>query len=118
MTDQAEKWRAIVETARADYDADIYFYSGMIDDEGFGKLVSQVAEHKKSERGLLIMVTDGGQANAGYQIARLFQRVYSGKFTIFCPSRCKSAGDTDSPRRELYNNGPVFRTWSARRAAR
>lgn len=87
-----EIWLATVNAAAAEYDADIYFYSGGIEDEGFGKLVAAVSDNKQRDRALLIMTTHGGSANIAYQIARLFQRVYKNNVTMFCPSRCKSAG--------------------------
>lgn len=73
------------------FDADIYFYSGEIDDAGFGKLTASVARNKNKNNVLLILVTGGGYANSGYQIARMLQKVYD-QFIIFTPSYCKSAG--------------------------
>jgi hypothetical protein len=75
----------------AQYDADVYFYSGPIDDNGFGQLTEHVAAGKQRDKALLIMVTNGGLANAAYQIARLLQREYK-EFALFCPGPCKSAG--------------------------
>lgn len=81
-----------IAAASAHYDADIYFYSGSIDDDGFGKLAAEVAENDGSKnKALLILVTNGGLANSAYQIARLLQESYS-CFSLWCPSRCKSAG--------------------------
>ncbi|MER8503260.1 hypothetical protein [Mesorhizobium sp. M0204] len=87
----AEKWNEIIDAAEAEYDADIYFYSAPIDDEGFGAITQHVTENKRRDRALLILVTNGGLANSAYQIARLFQTQYK-HFAVFTPSRCKSAG--------------------------
>jgi len=80
-------------TAAEKHDADIYFYSGEIDDGGYGRIAEVVTTSFNADRhrAVLILVTEGGSANAGYQIARLFQKLYK-EFWLFCPSRCKSAG--------------------------
>lgn len=92
MTDDPRDiWNAIIGQVSDEYEADIYLYSGAIDDSGFGKITKAVANNKNRDKAVLILVTNGGLANAAYQIARLFQTQYE-DFTIFCPSRCKSAG--------------------------
>lgn len=76
-----------------EYDADVFFYSAEIDDGGYGKLVASVTASKQKKNVLLILVTNGGSANAGYQIARFLQKTYAdGQFILFEPSYCKSAG--------------------------
>lgn len=99
----AESPPTIAESARrvSDvYGADIYLYSGPIDDGGYGQVASEIARTKQqAEDGritghntaILILTTTGGQANPEYQIARLFQTQYT-EFVIFTPSYCKSAG--------------------------
>ena len=64
----------LIRAAAEKHKADIYFYSGGIEDDGFGKLAEAVTENYNTDRdiAILILVTDGGSANAGYQIARLF----------------------------------------------
>jgi Serine dehydrogenase proteinase len=85
--------RSVAEAASNAHDADIYFYSGPIEDAGFGELAGAVTSGAKSgrDRAILILVTSGGSANAGYQIARLMQKMYA-EFWLYCPSRCKSSG--------------------------
>ncbi len=79
--------------AAAHYDADVFFYSGEIDHDGYGKLVSAVTDAKARKNVLLILVTNGGSANAAYQIARFLQKTYDGGvFKLCIPSYCKSAG--------------------------
>lgn len=91
MQDRIDTFRAAVTQASAEYDADIYFYSGAIDDHGFGKIVEEVGEHKSKDNAVLILTTNGGLANSAYQIARFFQQHYE-RFIVFCPGPCKSAG--------------------------
>lgn len=54
----------VISTVVEDLNADIYFYSAKIDDEGFGKLVGAIAAGKTKPNALLILVTNGGSANA------------------------------------------------------
>lgn len=94
-TDKQQRTEALVaaiEAASDHYDVDVYFYSGSIDDEGYGKLAEQVAKNDGARKSaLLILITHGGLANSAYQMARLLQESYK-SFALFCPSRCKSAG--------------------------
>jgi len=75
------------------HDADIYLYSGPIDDRGFGRLAGAVTQASAGtrDRAILILVTNGGLANSAYQIARFMQKMYP-EFWVYCPRRCKSAG--------------------------
>lgn len=89
---RAEALTTAIEEAARHYDADIYFYSGSIDDDGYGKLAEQVAQNDGTRStALLVLVTHGGLANSAYQMARLLQESYK-SFALWCPSRCKSAG--------------------------
>jgi hypothetical protein len=80
-----------VNKVSAQYDADVFIYSGSIDESGFGKLIETIPLGRDKPNALLILTTNGGSANAAYQIARLFQKTYQ-KFILFIPSSCKSAG--------------------------
>ncbi|MGA2951771.1 MAG: hypothetical protein ABSD80_06000, partial [Caulobacteraceae bacterium] len=83
---------AVAAAASEKHDADIFLYSGPIEDTGYGSLASAIAKAgKPRSRAILILVTNGGSANAAYQIARLMQKMYD-EFLLYCPSRCKSAG--------------------------
>jgi hypothetical protein len=86
-----EKLSAAALAAANEHSADIIFYSGGIEDRGFGEIAKAIAVAKHHSRAILILTTNGGQANSAYQIARLFQRTYD-DFWIFTPSYCKSAG--------------------------
>jgi hypothetical protein len=87
----SDKLSNAVATASEQYDADIFFYSGEINDGAFGSLAGEIAKVKCRPNSVLILVTHGGQANPGYQIARLFQKTYT-QFILYAPSFCKSAG--------------------------
>ncbi|RYF36633.1 MAG: hypothetical protein EOO38_27420 [Cytophagaceae bacterium] len=94
-TDKQQRTNSLMEAINAAikrYDSDIYFYSGSIDDVGYGKLAEAVANNDGSHKSaVLILVTNGGLANSAYQMARLLQESYK-CFSLWCPSRCKSAG--------------------------
>lgn len=85
------KFDAAVEAASQHYRADIYLYSGQVNDVGLGKIVEAVTSHKRLDNAVLIITTTGGSANSAYSIARIFQKMYK-NFTVYCPSYCKSAG--------------------------
>ncbi len=82
---------ASVRAASDRHDADIYLYSGYIDDEGFGELATQIAASKARPNCVLILTTAGGSANSAYKIGRLIQKMYD-EFILYVPSYCKSAG--------------------------
>ncbi len=77
------------------FDADLFVFSGSVDNDSYGKLTAAVAAAKHSgsnnPAALLILTTNGGQANSAFQIARLFQNSYD-FFVVCTPSYCKSAG--------------------------
>lgn len=71
--------------------ADIIFYQGPIDDEGFGKLTEVALRSREKENVVFVLITNGGSANSAFKIARFLQRIYQ-DFTLFAPSNCYSAG--------------------------
>ena len=101
VTDEPDSLREAALRVAEEYEADVYLYSGPINDTGFGRLAVEMARTKQQawddvkipayDRALLILTTTGGLANSAYQIARLFQTQYS-EFIVFTPSYCKSAG--------------------------
>lgn len=82
---------AAVTTVAGEYDADVFVYSGAIEGTAFGQLLTVMPEGRSRNNALLILTTNGGNAGAAYQIARLFQKAYQ-EFIVFLPSVCKSAG--------------------------
>lgn len=91
MDDGLAVLRQAANAVSEEMDCDIYIYSGAIDDSGFGQLVEAVSAAKSRPNALLMLTTNGGSANSGYQIARLFQHSYD-KFVVCVPAVCKSAG--------------------------
>lgn len=72
---------------------DAYLYSGPIEKSGYEALCNILEGKKKSSRALLYLVTNGGNPNAGYRIARAMCHHYeSQNFRVAIPAECKSAG--------------------------
>jgi len=72
--------------------ADVIFFSGDINYDASRELVDQCNKRNRKNDALLILVTGGGDGDAAYKMARHLQRKY-GKFSVFVPGWCKSAGD-------------------------
>lgn len=79
------------EAVSNEYDADVIIYSGRIDDNGLSEIIGIVADAPRRPNCLLILTTNGGLPNSGYQIARLLQKSYK-KFILYSPGANKSAG--------------------------
>lgn len=76
-------------------DCDVISYYGVIDKVGYIKL-SEIIEGKilsdtKSKDVILVLVTPGGDPDAGFRIGRALNHHYE-KVTILIPDICKSAG--------------------------
>ena len=82
---------AVADAVSANYDADIYLYSGPINSQGYADLIGAVLEDAHRANGLLILTTHGGDLSAAYQIARFLHRRYARLF-VCVPGFCKSAG--------------------------
>lgn len=74
------------------YGGDVYLYYGDISRRGYAR-ISDILESKeaRSERACLVLVTYGGNPDAGYRIARALHHYYR-KLDILIPDVCKSAG--------------------------
>ncbi|MCY4672546.1 MAG: SppA protein [Bacteroidetes bacterium] len=72
-------------------DADIALYHGRLRRFEDLSVISQCTNRNKRENVLVILVTEGGDANSAYRIARCFQMQYK-KFSLYIPGLCKSAG--------------------------
>ncbi len=89
--------KAVTEAANAvaeSLDAMVFIYSGLMDHEGYGRLVKTMeTSHEQSQRSnaVLFLTTSGGSADESYRVARLMQAL-TGKFYLCVPSKCKSAG--------------------------
>lgn len=77
-----------------EFDASVFVYSGAIDREGYGALVTCMQPSKKAPlrpNAFLLLTTNGGDADTAYQIARFFHDLFQ-KLYLFVPVKCKSAG--------------------------
>jgi hypothetical protein len=73
--------------------ADIYFYNSEIKRPHDEEVMRHCGKIDSSENAILILVTEGGDPDAAYRIARCFQSRYAdGTFTCIVPGYCKSAG--------------------------
>jgi|HubBroStandDraft_1064217.scaffolds.fasta_scaffold43286_3 hypothetical protein len=69
---------------------DIFLINCPMRDSQYGKLIKEIPK-KKYHDALVILLTNGGDPNAAYRMARLFTSLYY-NIEIFVPSYCKSAG--------------------------
>lgn len=89
---------AILEVSE-EYDADILCYFGNLF-PNFDRKVLRVCRRrgKKRPNVLLVLCTPGGSADSAYRVSHCLQRQYSqecggsGKFMLYTPEFCKSAG--------------------------
>lgn len=65
-------------------------YAGEVNRAGY-ESVCEVLAKKQSDRALLVLSTPGGDAHAGFRIARALQHTYD-EFDALVPRYCKSAG--------------------------
>ena len=70
---------------------DILLYKGDISYKGF-ELVVHGAPSKRRDKVLLVLVTLGGDIDAGYRIAQYLRETYEEEVTVLVPGMCKSAG--------------------------
>lgn len=72
--------------------ADVYAVTAGITDRCGNRFIEVVRGIKnKRENAILILTTQGGSADAAYQMARCVKKHYK-KFTLFVFGHCKSAG--------------------------
>jgi len=69
---------------------DLIVYVGQINRSGY-ESICEVLAKRKSENVILALATPGGDAHAGFRIARALQHCY-GTFNALVPRYCKSAG--------------------------
>jgi hypothetical protein len=69
---------------------DVIVYTGQINRAGYA-MICDILQHKKADNLLLVLATPGGDAHAGFRIARALQHCYNG-FDALVPQYCKSAG--------------------------
>ncbi len=58
MDDAQEKLvQDLGQAVSQEYDADVFLYSGAIDDEGFGKVIEVVSANKKHDKAILVLTS-------------------------------------------------------------
>ena len=78
MTDHFQSIMEAAKAASDAHDADIYFYSGSIEEDSLGEIAEVVTQgFNGRDKCILILATNGGSANGAFRIARFFQRTYS-----------------------------------------
>lgn len=70
---------------------DVYLYNGPITRQKDLTVIEQIGEAQKSKQATFILVTGGGDPDAGFKIARYLNERYD-QWTMLIPGLCKSAG--------------------------
>src|SRR5256885_1405856 len=72
-------------------EADVFLYSGEIEHAGADRVIQLSKRLNRRKNVLLLLTTRGGDADAGFRIARCLQTHYT-KLSVYIYGRCKSAG--------------------------
>ncbi len=72
-------------------DSDVLLYNGPVERGLDFAVINMCSERRPRENALLVLVADGGNADAAFRIARCLQERYK-KYTVFVTGLCKSAG--------------------------
>lgn len=97
LTDKAEERRRQLTSAADDVatrlNADVLLYNGdFYAENGSDETLIDMCMHRsRRDNVLLVLVTNGGDANIAYRVARCLQRSYK-DFYVLVPGWCKSAG--------------------------
>jgi hypothetical protein len=89
--DRAEKIRILANEASQRLEADILFVNSGIGDGTDYRLIDLVCNRRRKPFVYLILVTEGGSADAGFRMARCLQSSYRRCIGVV-PGWCKSAG--------------------------
>ena len=82
---------SVAEDLAEQLDADIILYNGPIERPFDTEFIDICLEERIRDNVILILVTQGGDADAAYRIGRYLQRTYK-HFTLYVSGYCKSAG--------------------------
>jgi hypothetical protein len=85
------KTRALFDKVSKELRADVLFYNAPIERHFDQRVIELCNSIRRREQVALILITEGGDADAAYRIASCLQQKYS-KFTLLVPGYCKSAG--------------------------
>lgn len=81
----------LVDAVATANDSDVILYSGSVGRRGFEQIARICADQNRRENAILFLSTYGGDAHAGYRIARSLRRTYK-HVAVFVHGICKSAG--------------------------
>lgn len=70
---------------------DVFLYNSEIKRHNDWEVIDHCTERRRRKKVMVILVTEGGDPNAAYRMARCFQQNYD-HFTCIVPGYCKSAG--------------------------
>lgn len=88
-----QEWRKCIREVSESLQADMCIISGTLQARLDDDVIRCVEDNKCKNNVLLLLATFGGDAAVAYRIARCFQGMYKeGKFIVFVPDVCKSAG--------------------------
>jgi hypothetical protein len=91
--DMAEPKNPVIEAAdrmAGAQDADVLFYNAPIRRPTDDRIIELVSSRRRRKNVVLILVSEGGDPDAAYRIARCLQASYK-RFTLLCGGYCKSA---------------------------
>ena len=94
MNDQSEDVKSsenVVNRVANKLNADVIYYNGPILRPTDMQLIDECIKRSKRKNVLLILVTQGGDADVAYRIARCLQTKYE-RFFLYVSGYCKSAG--------------------------
>lgn len=72
-------------------DTDYILYMADISRSGYDR-ITEIGKASNKKKACLILLTPGGDPDAGYRIGRALQHYYDDGFSVLIPSYCKSAG--------------------------
>jgi hypothetical protein len=72
-------------------DADVVLFNGAVYRQGIDQIIEQFIARRRRQNVLLILVTQGGNADSAYRLARYLQSNYE-TFMLYVSGYCKSAG--------------------------
>jgi hypothetical protein len=88
---EAAQWQVLANAIGDQQDADVILYNGGIDHDSADEIIKLAKRPHRRKNVVLLLTTRGGNADAGFRLARGLQTHYT-KFTVYIYGRCKSAG--------------------------
>jgi len=86
-----ERWKRLANAIANNCNADVFLFSGEIDDPAADRLIEEAKSSAVKENAYLILTTRGGSPDAAYRMTRYLKRQYK-KLVLYIHGTCKSAG--------------------------